>query len=38
LMFVNMIYSKIQAYKQIRKSAEEYKQMLQRNDNEFPTI
>ena len=38
LMFVNMIYSKIQAYKQMRKSAEEYKKMLQRNENEFPTI
>ena len=38
LMFVNMVYSKIQAYKQMRKSAEEYERMLQRNDNEFPTI
>ena len=38
LMFVNMIYSKIQAYKQMRKSAEEYKKMLQRNENECPTI
>lgn len=38
LMFVNMIQSKIQAYKQMRKSAEEYKKMLQRNDNEYPSI
>lgn len=38
LMFVNMVQSKIQAYKQMRKSAEEYKKMLQQNDNEFPTI
>ena len=38
LMFVNMIQSKIQAYKQMRKSAEEYKKMLQRNENEYPSI
>ena len=38
LMFVNMVQSKIQAYKQMRKSAEEYKKMLQRNDNEYPSI
>lgn len=38
LMFVNMVLSKIQAYKQIRKSAEEYKKMLQKNENEYPSI
>lgn len=38
LMFINMIQSKVQAYKQMRKSAEEYKKMLQRNDNEYPSI
>lgn len=38
LMFFNMIQSKIQAYKQMRKSAEEYKKMLSGNQDEYPTI
>lgn len=38
LMFVNMIQSKIQAYKQMRKSAEEYKKMMQGTNNEYPSI
>lgn len=38
LMFINMVQSKIQAYRQMRKGAEEYKKMMQRNDNEYPTI
>ncbi len=38
LMFINMIQSKIQAYKQMRKSAEEYKKMMQENENEYPSI
>lgn len=38
LMFVNMVQSKIQAYKQMRKSAEEYKKMLRGGDNEYPSI
>lgn len=37
LMFANMVQAKIQAYKQTRKSMEEYKKMLQ-GDNEIPTI
>lgn len=38
LMFLNMIQSKIQAYKQMRKSAEEYKKMLQGGEDEYPSI
>ena len=38
LMFFNMIQAKIQAYKQMRKSAEEYKKMLQGGDDEYPSI
>ena len=38
LMFANMIQSKIQAYKQMRKSAEEYKKMIEGNNNEYPSI
>lgn len=38
LMFINMVQSKIQAYKQMRKSAEEYKKMMQDNDDEYPSI
>lgn len=38
LMFINMIQAKIQAYKQMRKSAEEYKKMLQGGDDEYPSI
>lgn len=38
LMFVSMVQAKIQSFKQMRKSADEYKKMLQRNDNEYPSI
>ena len=38
LMFVNMVQSKVQAYKQMKKSAEEYKKMMQGDQQDFPTI
>ena len=38
LMFFNMIHAKIQAYKQMRKSAEEYKKMMQGGGNDYPSI
>ena len=38
LMFVNMVQAKVQAYKQMKKSAEEYKKMMQGDQQDFPTI
>lgn len=38
LMFINMVHAKIQSYKQLRKSAEEYKKVLMGNDEETPSI
>lgn len=38
LMFINMVQSKIQSYKQLRKSAEEYKKAMQANDDDIPSI
>lgn len=38
LMFINMVHAKIQSYKQLRKSAEEYKKALMGNDEETPSI
>ncbi len=38
-MFVNMIQSKIQMYRQLKKSAQEYKDAVYgNNDREYPTI
>lgn len=38
LMFINMVHAKIQSYKQLRKSAEEYKKALMGNDEDTPSI
>ncbi|MDO4755512.1 MAG: hypothetical protein Q4A54_04145, partial [Parabacteroides sp.] len=38
LMFVNMVTAKIQAYKQLKKSAEEYKKMIAGDEEEYPSI
>lgn len=38
LMFINMVQSKIQSYRQLRKSAEEYKKAMQANDDDIPSI
>lgn len=38
LMFINMVHAKIQSYKQLHKSAEEYKKALMGNDEETPSI
>lgn len=38
LMFANMVQSKIQAIKQMRKSAEDYKELLKKNEEEIPSI
>ena len=38
LMFANMVQSKIQAIKQMRKSAKEYKELLKKNEEEIPSI
>lgn len=38
LMFINMVTAKIQAYKQLKKSAEEYKKMIAGNEEEYPSI
>jgi hypothetical protein len=37
-MFANMVQSKIQAIKQMRKSAKEYKELLKKNEEEIPSI
>jgi hypothetical protein len=33
-----MVTAKIQAYKQLKKSAEEYKKMIAGNEEEYPSI
>lgn len=38
LMFINMVHAKIQSYKQLRKSAEEYKKAMMGNDEDIPSI
>lgn len=38
LMFVNMVQAKIQAYKQLKKSAEDYMKALRGGDDDIPTI
>lgn len=38
LMFANMIQAKIQAFKQMRKSAKEYQELLKKNEEEIPSI
>lgn len=38
LMFINMVQSKIQAYKQLKQSAEEYQKAMQGSDDDIPSI
>lgn len=38
LMFVNMVQSKIQAYKQLKKSAEDYMKAVRGGDDDIPSI
>ena len=38
LMFVNMLISRIQAYKQVRKAAKDMKKMMEMQNNDIPTI
>ena len=38
LMFANMVQAKIQAFKQMRKSAKEYQELLKKNEEEIPSI
>ena len=38
LMFVNMVQAKIQAYKQLKKSAEDYMKAVRGGDDEIPSI
>jgi hypothetical protein len=38
LMFVNMVQAKIQAYKQLKKSTEDYIKAVRGGDDEIPSI
>jgi hypothetical protein len=38
LMFANMVQAKIQAFKQMRKSAKEYQELLKKNEEDIPSI
>lgn len=38
LMFANMVQAKIQAFRQMRKSAQEYKELLKKNEEDIPSI
>ena len=38
LMFANMVQAKIQAFKQMRKSAQEYKELLKKSEEDIPSI
>lgn len=38
LMFANMVQAKIQAFKQMRKSAKEYQEILKKNEEDIPSI
>ena len=38
LMFANMVQAKIQAFKQVRKSAKEYQELLKKTEEDIPSI